>query len=40
MSELCNDLVGMLLECLIHDYTLCFTGSPCCRFSYYNYISI
>ncbi len=25
---------------LIHDYTLCFTGSPCCNFSYYNYISI
>ncbi len=25
---------------LIHDYTLCFTGSPCCKFSYYNYISI
>ncbi len=25
---------------LIHDYTQCFTGSPCCKFSYYNYISI
>ncbi len=27
---------------LIHNYTLCFTGSPwpCCNFSYYNYISI
>ncbi len=25
---------------LIHDYTLCFTGSPCCNFSYYNFISI
>ncbi len=25
---------------LIHDYILCFTGSPCCNFSYYNYISI
>ncbi len=25
---------------LIHDYTLCFNGSPCCKFSYYNYISI
>ncbi len=25
---------------LIHDYTLCFTGSPCCNFSYYNYIYI
>ncbi len=30
---------------LIHDYTLCFTGSPYskfsyCKFSYYNYISI
>ncbi len=25
---------------LIHDYTLYFTGSPCCKFSYYNYISI
>ncbi len=25
---------------LIHDITLCFTGSPCCKFSYYNYISI
>ncbi len=30
---------------LIYDYTLCFTGSPCCKFSYckfsyYNYISI
>ncbi len=25
---------------LIQDYTLCFTGSPCCKFSYYNYISI
>ncbi len=29
----------------IHDYTLCFTGSPYCifsygKFSYYNYISI
>ncbi len=22
---------------LIHDYTLCFTGSPCCNFGYYNY---
>ncbi len=25
---------------LIHDYTLCLTGSPCCNFGYYNYISI
>ncbi len=30
---------------LIHDYTLCFTGSPYCKFSYckfsyYNYISL
>ncbi len=25
---------------LIHDYTLYFTGSPCCNFSQYNYISI
>ncbi len=25
---------------LIHDYTLCFTGSPCCNFSHYNYIYI
>ncbi len=25
---------------LIHDYTLWFTGSPYCNFSYYNYISI
>ncbi len=25
---------------LIHDYTLCFTGSPYCIFSYCNYISI
>ncbi len=25
---------------LIHDYTLCFTGSPCFNFSSYNYISI
>ncbi len=25
---------------LINDYTLCFTGSPCCNFSYYNYIYI
>ncbi len=25
---------------LIHYYTLCFTGFPCCKFSYYNYISI
>ncbi len=25
---------------LIHDCTLCFIGSPCCNFSYYNYISI
>ncbi len=25
---------------LIHDYTLCFTGSPHCNFTYYNYISI
>ncbi len=25
---------------LIHNYTLCFTGSPCRNFSYYNYISI
>ncbi len=25
---------------LIHDYTVCFTGSPCCKYSYYNYISI
>ncbi len=25
---------------LIHNYTLCFTGSPCCNFSHYNYIAI
>ncbi len=25
---------------LVHDYTLCFTGSPCYNVSYYNYISI
>ncbi len=25
---------------LIHDYALCFTGFPCCNFSYYNYISV
>ncbi len=25
---------------LLHDYTLCFTGSPCYNVSYYNYISI
>ncbi len=25
---------------LIHDYTLCFTGSPCYNVSYYNYVSI
>ncbi len=25
---------------LIHDYTLCFVGSPCCSLSYYNYISV
>ncbi len=25
---------------LIHDYTLCFTGFPCCNFGYYNYICI
>ncbi len=32
-------LFGMFFV-LIHDCTLCFTGSPCCNFSYYNYISI
>ncbi len=31
-------LFGMFFV-LIDDYTLCFTGSPCCNFSYYNYIS-
>ncbi len=25
---------------LIHDYTPCFTGYPCCNFIYYNYISL
>ncbi len=25
---------------LVHDYTLCFIGSPCCSISYYNYISV
>ncbi len=25
---------------LMHDYTLCNTGSPCCNFGYYPYISI
>ncbi len=25
---------------LVHDYTLCFTGSPCCDVSYYNYSSM
>ncbi len=25
---------------LVHDYTLCFSGSPCYNVSYYNYISI
>ncbi len=25
---------------LLHDYTLCFTGSPCHSVRYYNYISI
>ncbi len=25
---------------LIHDYTLYFIGSPCCNFSYHNYISL
>ncbi len=25
---------------LVHDYTLCFIGSPCCSVSYYNYNSI
>ncbi len=25
---------------LVHDYTLCFIGSPCCSVSYYNYISV
>ncbi len=29
-----------MFSVLIHDYTLCFTGFPCCNFSYYNYISI
>ncbi len=35
-------ILFILFRCffLIHDYTLCFTGSPCCNFSYYNYISI
>ncbi len=26
--------------CFVHEYTLCFTGSPCYNVSYYNYISI
>ncbi len=39
-----NIFVSMFLV-LIQDYTLCFTGSPYCifsycKFSYYNYISI
>ncbi len=25
---------------IVHDYTLCFTGSPCCSVSYYTYISV
>ncbi len=25
---------------LVHDYTLCFIGSPCCSVSYYSYISV
>ncbi len=25
---------------LVHDYTICFAGSPCFNISYYNYISI
>ncbi len=25
---------------LVHDYTLCFIGSPCCSVSYYNYTSM
>ncbi len=25
---------------LIHDYTPCFSGSPCCNFSYYNYMTL
>ncbi len=25
---------------LVHDYTLCCTGSPCCNVNYYSYISI
>ncbi len=33
-------ILFIMLFVLIHDYTLCFTGSPCCNFSYYNYISM
>ncbi len=33
-------LIYMRPPHLIHDYTLCFTGSPCRKFSYYNYFSI
>ncbi len=29
-----------LLYSYLHDYTLCFNGSPCYNVSYYNYISI
>ncbi len=29
-----------LICILIHDYTLCFSGSPCYNVNYYNYISI
>ncbi len=25
---------------LVHDYALCFIGSPCCSFSCYNFISV
>ncbi len=48
MRRACDPIVSLLILfilfsmffVLIHDYTLCFTGSPCCNFSYYNYISI
>ncbi len=33
-------LFGNVFCILVHDYSLCFTGSACCNVSYYNYISI
>ncbi len=37
----CSSTHVIICVCIInriHDYTQCFTGSPCCKFSYYNYI--